>query len=335
MRFIVPAAFILAGAVAYADVPAPAQGLNIGFCESDSELAAPIRKDIEEGANSFAGLVVSGKLEAAYDVMSAAAKKVTPAATFVANVGAFVKSAGPFEGMSVEHVYHLDVQGSGNPFTAPCGPMRADDWVTVKVMPGLSQAYVILSSKTPNNDWAMTIWLMQESGGWHINDFSLNLSTMVGVTARKMLEMAETEEKAGELFNASMLYQGAMFLTQRGPDLQLGLAQTARTKLQAFNPAPELKGTPPFTWTLNGHDYVVNGVTLLGIEGKLGLVFVLPQKDWPDDKEIDARNRRFLDDFMATHPGWSRAFGFLTGQAAKPDNSGGFRTIYEKNKGYD
>jgi hypothetical protein len=51
-------------------------------------------------------------------------------------------------------------------------------------------------------------------------------------------------------------------------------------------------------------------------------------------KEIDAQNRKFLDAFRTAHPEWEKVFGFMSARAMKPDNSGGFGTVYASGKGY-
>jgi hypothetical protein len=96
----------------------------------------------------------------------------------------------------------------------------------------------------------------------------------------------------------------------------------------------DLQSDPPFTWNLNGVQYRVAQISVIGIDDRLGLIFILPQTSWTDEKNADTTNRAFIKAFIATHPDYSRVFGFLVARALKPDNSGGFGTVYDSEKGF-
>ncbi len=160
--------------------------------------------------------------------------------------------------------------------------------------------------------------------------------SIAGRTAQALFDTARTERDAGHVFNAALLSSlTAAALAARGPYLELDFfVQTARENWKTFVVPPELSGAPPFSWTMNGKTAAVSGVSLLGVGGEIGLVFELPQPDWPGDADVDRHNREFLDDFRAAHPEYASAFQFLLARAHKPDNSGGVATAYENGKGY-
>ena len=87
-------------------------------------------------------------------------------------------------------------------------------------------------------------------------------------------------------------------------------------------------------WNLGGGERTVESVTIIGVEGKLGLVFMLPLTTWTGKEAADRTNREFLIAFIAAHPDYSRVFGFLVARALKPDKSGGFATVYELGRGF-
>jgi hypothetical protein len=95
-----------------------------------------------------------------------------------------------------------------------------------------------------------------------------------------------------------------------------------------------VRGTPPFSWTLNGEKYQVGQVSMIGVGHDVGITFVLPQTSWTSEDDIETKNRAFINAFIATHPEYARIFNFLVARAMKPDNSGGYATVYENQKGF-
>jgi hypothetical protein len=165
--------------------------------------------------------------------------------------------------------------------------------------------------------------------------FNMSVSAISGLTPDMLLARARQERDAGHAFNAAMLYTGVQGTIDRGPAFQLGIDQALHADLHNFTAPADLAGDPPFVWNMNGADYNVGQVTIIGIAGKLGLVFMLPQTEWSGEQDSDAKNRAFITAFIATHPDYSRVFAFLVARALKPDNSGGYGTVYENGKGFD
>jgi hypothetical protein len=309
-------------------------GVNSGTCQVDGEVDTSIKSGIASAAMPFAEKMITGQVEEDYASTTDEVRASIPASKFALDVKAFVIASGPFSDLKVEHTYFVQSSGTGPEARTVCGPLDKDDWVAVNIKPGLTQAHVVMSAQTRNNSWAVTLWLLQVGQTWRVQYFNISMSQMVGISAAKMLDMAQTERKAGHDFNASMLYVGAQSMTSRGPAFQLGLEQTLRKDLEDFKSPPELSGKPPFDWVMNGHAYRVGKVTILGVDKKLGLVFELPQTDWKSNEDAALRNHAFVDAFVATHPDSSRVISFLVARAIKPDHSGGFGTVYEYGKGY-
>ena len=308
-------------------------GVNGGACREDAGISDTDRQAIAATAMALVHAVIAKNDAAAYAMMTTRAKSLTSFEQF-GDFTAATGRLGPFTNPAVSHLYLLDVAGAGADTRAICGPVSGDDWVSVQVRPGLKQAYADVTAQTINNGWSFTLWLQQENGGWRVADVRASMSGVSGLASRDLLTLARRERDGGHAFNATLLYQAASATTARGPNFQIGVAQSIRKDIAAFTPPPELQGNGPYTWTLQGQTYKVAQVTILGVEKKLALVFILPQDSWGDNLTIDMENRQFLDAFRAAHPDYARVFPFLIARAIKPDNSGGFGTVYDAAKGY-
>jgi len=306
-----------------------------GTCQVDDEIAPAQRAAIESAAMAYARAILSDHPETAYALMTDSAQASMTADAFGAQIAAFSRASGPYGKLRLTHTYFLQSVGSGADTRAICGTLAGDQWVAVAIRPGTRQAHVALSAQTRNNGWAVTLWLLPQAGGWRVQYSHLGIASAAGRTPEMLLAMARRERDSGHAFNATMLYAGVQSTIDRGAAFQLGIEQTARGDFAKLRAPSELQGKPPFVWTMNGKRYRVAQVTILGIGKDLGLVFVLPQSDWPDNAAIDKRNHEFLDAFIASHSDYARDFNFLAARAMKSDNSGGFGTVYQNGKGYD
>lgn len=301
-------------------------------CAMDEEIASPERAAANDAGMAFLNAVLSSRSETAYSMMTRKAQDTTSAEKLSVDLNGLAKQS--FAKLRIAHTYFVETLGSGQDQRVVCGTISGTDWVAVEATPGARQAYVVISAETINNDWAFTFWLLSEGANWRVHSFHADFAAIVGRTPDDLLKLARQQSDAGHAFNAQMLYVALGGVVGRGPVFQLGIVQTIQGDLRNFKRPTELQGQPPFNWRLSGMEYKVRGVTILGIDGKLGLIFILPQAIWNGDDDADKRNHAFLDAFMATHPEYSEVFGFLVAQAQKPDDSGGFRTVYEANKGY-
>jgi len=167
-----------------------------------------------------------------------------------------------------------------------------------------------------------------------VRSFHAGVSAIVGHSPEDLLELARQQRDSGHILNARVLYAGVQGIIERGSDFQLGIVPLVQNEIQQFTPPPEFQGRPPFTWKMNDNEYRVGQVSILGIEGKLALVFALPEDNWNGNDDANRRNHAFIDAFVSTHPDYSLVFNFLIARAYKPDGSGGFATVYESNRGY-
>lgn len=329
------AALFVIGCGLPASAAAPAAGgIQGGICSTDDEIAAGERKTVGDAALALVRAMMANDDGAAYAMMTGETQAHMPRAEFAQFITTSNAVPGPFRDPQVSHVFVLETTGTGADGRGICSA-KPDGMISVEVKPGQRQAHVLITAQTVNNSWAFTIWLLPDGTAWRVQYVHIAASAIVGKSVDDMLQLARRERDAGRTFNAAMLYLGAQGLADRGPAFQLKIAQTLNDDMQAMTPPPELQGKAPYTWTMNGKAYSVAQAGIIGIDKGIGLIFVLPHQSWGSDAAIDAQNREFLDAFRAAHPDFVKVFAFLTARAMKPDNSGGFGTVYDVGKGYD
>ncbi len=308
-------------------------GVTAGSCARDSEIPADRRKPAEDAALLFARTMLGPHPEEAYARMSIEAHGVTTPAQLTA-IAKQIQANGPYDNLRLAHVYRVQTTGST---TAPavCSTASRADTVFLAARQG-EQMHVFLTAKTRNNDWAFSMWLTPEGGGWRVHAFYMSPEKMSGRTAADLMALARTQRDARHMFNASMLYAGARYLLDRGPNVQLGMLQELDTQMRGFETAPALKSPPPFKWRLDGVDYSIARVTIVGVDGKLALVFASINSGWngTDDDDAERRNKRLLESIMKAYPELTGTFGVLVAQILAPDGNRGWGTVYETGKGF-
>lgn len=311
----------------------PSLGFSTGVCRQDAEIAPDKRQAVDAEAQAFVQAVLDSQPDVAAQMMVAEARNNAATAQNMSSLSQYLRATGPYEDPKVEHTYLLETAGSGPDVTSICGSIAGTDWVAVETLAGATQAYAVISAKTVNNDWAFVLWLVHEGDAWRVRNIDVAMSSIVGHTADGLLKLAREQRDRGNAFNAQMLY-AATELTSRGKTFQRSTLQAVQEDLPKLKKAPELEGNPPYSWKMGGATFKISQVNLLGVAGEIGLTFDLPVEHWKDDKDADQRNRAFLDAFRAAHPEFSQAFGFLVARAMKPDDSGGFSTVYDAKRGY-
>jgi len=310
-------------------------GVNATKCEADNEVPDATRNALDRRAMAFTQAVLSQNLDEARGMMTDAARAAMPGDRFSALFGGVVAASAPFTAPQVAHSYFVRSAGGGPDGRAICGPLADSAWTSIAIRPGTDQGHVVVSVKSRNNDWAFTYWLLPAGNDWQVNYFHMGVSSIVGLTAGQLLERARAERDGSHAFNATLLYAAAQGLADFGPAIQPGVSQPIREDLEKFHPPAEFAGKPPFEWKMNGQTYTVSQASMIGIGRKLGIMFMLPRKEWDGNDGADRFNRGFISAFIATHPDYSRSFSFLVARALKPDNSGGVGTVYENGKGFD
>ncbi len=250
-------------------------------CNVDGGMDARGQAAMEAVAREYTGLVLAGRVGDRLGLMTDAARAAVEHAGTGQQMQTLMHQLGPFTPPKLDHFYHVVGAGLGGVSRTQCMAAGGKDWVSVQTLPGREQAYVLFSTNAHSGDgWALSEWLVREGGVWRVQNFAIMRAAAAGHDAADLLTLARRERDAGHRFNATMLYLGAQSLVNRGPVLRLALAQTIDQDEQAYPMASELSGKPPFAWGLNGNVYSVGHVIIRAVDGKLGLSFDLPQKDW-------------------------------------------------------
>jgi hypothetical protein len=105
--------------------------------------------------------------------------------------------------------------------------------------------------------------------------------------------------------------------------------------LEAMKVPAELQGKPPRRWHLNGHDYSIEQVTIVGTDKDLGLVILYRDPKWDgSDGDGESRNRALIGDFAKVHPDYGETFGFLVARLLRPGENMGWGTVYDAKTGF-
>lgn len=306
---------------------------GVSVCRHNEEIDASLRDGATAVARSFFEKLVKGDLSA-YDALSPELQKVMSRASLEAG-GKKLIANGLHADLKLQHAYEPVVVGTST--RVLCEPLGNNGWISVSALPGAPQIHTVHSTQTPNNDWALTAWLVQTDGKWRVRGFNADLSTMVGYDTAALLRMANAQRDKGHAFSAQMLYAAAQSTINRGPDFQLGVGQDLETAVAAHKPPVELTGEPPFMWRYDGLSFAVEHVSILGIDKKLGLMILHRDPTWDgeDTGKAERRNKRLIDAFVKAHPDYAETFGFLVARLLKPGETSGWGTVFDAAKGYD
>jgi hypothetical protein len=333
---IVAALLIFSSVSAYSQgIVGASVGVSAGSCQKDEEISATQRGELDAFAMKVVGAALAKDTASTYAAMTKEVKSKLSLDKFTSGFLPIVQQMGPFEDPHVVHTYFIQSVGTGPDTRVVCGPLENNGWVSLAARLGLGQAHVLIEAKTRNNDWALTLWLLPEDNGWRVQYFNMAVASIVGMTPDVLLAKARQERDSGHLFNAAMLYAGVQATIDRGPAFELGIGQSFRDDLGKFKTPLEMSGNPPFDWKMGGAEYRVGAVQVGGIGKQLGIMFLLPHDTWTNNEDADKANRDFILAFIKSHPDYTRVFAFLVARAYKPDNSGGFATVYENGKGFD
>lgn len=332
-------AFIAAGGVAFVVVAALAAfftgvvdfGVTLGACQRDDEIEASIREGSSKAAEGFFTAMLNGDSESSYAALTPDLQKAIPRATFDTMVEA-VTARGPFTDMKPAHAYKPSVVGRAG--GSKCG--GGETAVTVNAVPGVTQVHEVLTAQTASNGWALTAWMVEDGGAWHVRSFYTSLESMVGQDAAALFNLAKAQAKAGNAFNATLLYVGAGSVVERGPDMKLAIERDIADALAANTPPADLKGKAPFTWTFEDTKYTVEGITLTAAQSQLGFVIAHRDDTWDgkDNAAAAELNKKLIEGFKTAHPEYAEAFGFIVARIVSKDGSASFDTVFDKTNGY-
>lgn len=312
-------------------------GPVIAVCRTDDEIAAPDRQALDTAATAFVAAVLKSDPKRAYATMSTAGHAAATQAQFetVAKGLQAARSIGP---PSVHRTYEIEGITGDSPATrGSCdepGSAGGPTFVSIGGGGG-KQGHVLVVDPLDNAKRTFDVWMTSEGGSWRVNGFYGQLSEIAGRDGEALWAEAKAQRTRGHAFNATLLYAVASQTLSRGPNLQLSVAPAFQKDIGSFTQAAELKGPPPFHWTLNGQAFVVSNVTYSGVnDGKVVLVINQAPAPWKGERDADQRNHRLIDAFMATHPEWLETFDAITARSPTEEPNTSFGSVYERGLGY-
>jgi len=305
-------------------------------CSVDREIPLVDRADAEDLALYVAQNLVRGNADKVYATLPREARSnIGP--DKVAALAQTVNSKGPFENIHVIHTYLIEVKGGGDPLPPMvCGKSFSDpERVAVSMRALPRQFHVEIAAHSRNNDWSIFVWLIPEQGHLKALSLSFNASAISGLTARDLRQLALDQNSRGHALNATLLYRAAEAIAGRGPNATPAWKQDLDKEVAAFIAPRELAGKPPFVWRLDDQVFNIAGVSVMGVDGGLHLVFDRRLDRWESNADADADNRKFVTAITKAYPEFSDSFQSIVARAHKPDGSGGFGTVYQFGKGFD
>ena len=307
-------------------------------CAKDDQIATRDRQAINKVALEFASEMLGSDPGLAFDQMSRGTQASTSRAQFL-SLAKQLQSAGPFTDEKVTRTYLIKVVafGADTGSRVPCGMFNDyHEWDAVEVRGHENQAHVVITANSGVNEYTFVVWLADTDRGWLINAFHADMSRLVGRSAEDFWRKAKMFRAQGDALDAGLMYLAADKLLWRGPNFQPGLRTAFNKDRSSFSEPNEMKGAAPYHWVLDDQAYTVTQLNVTGTlgDGKLMLVINYDLVSWTSDEAADRQSRALLTSYMKAHPNWGNAFDAIAAKASKPDHSGNFGTVYERDKGF-
>jgi hypothetical protein len=309
--------------------PAFAQSPFIYFCKEDSDIAADKRAMIESTANNFLQLLLGPNPERAFELMSEKGRANVTQEQLKGGLSAILQLVKP-QSISLQHTYFIELKGN-SPGRVVCGRdiSKSDGWESLEAADVPEQAHVVIMAKTVNNLVAFTVWLVPEQNSWKVQSFWMNAVTLADKDSLKLWQLAQEQRKKGHNFNAALFYAAAAQTANRGPNFQMGIAQSISQDSSTLTMPPDILGPPPFLWKNGENTYKVMSVGPIAVGGKIYLILVHEVSPWQSNEQVDHWNKEFLRYVKQRFPEYTDAFAGLVARARERGSARGFGTVEE------
>jgi hypothetical protein len=308
-------------------VHATAQSIFALSCEADSKIDAAKKKAIDSASTNFAQAMFGANPSSAFTLMSKDGRAATTQQDFDSTIE-FIRR---FEATNVvlQHTYLIRLTGK-SPGRVVCGNVsNPEEWEALAAEDVPEQAHVLLSADTRNNKLAITVWLLPEEGAWKVFGFQVNVSSLADKDSLQLWQMARAQQARQHNFNAALLYFAAAQAAARGPNFQLGIAQSIAEDIGKLTVPVDIKGQPPFLWKNKDITYTVKSVGPLAIGGKIYVMIAHEVSPWQSNSQVDGWNKQLLKDFRRRFPEYSDVFAGLIARAYERGSNRGYGTVEE------
>lgn len=297
-------------------------------CKQDGEIPAEKLAAIDNRALLFVHAALGPHPAHAFQSYATTRLQKEVSATQFGQFMRRVDHFAPFDPVGVTHTYWANVVGQPQGAWVKCGTLSEPrNLVSFRTMPSVKQAWVLVNGKARNNTWTFTIWLVWSGGGWRVDSFTANASTLANLSAEDVWRLARSEEARHHWLNAFILYNMAIQLAWRGPSFRLGIVQAIRRQMEKIHVPSSLQGKPPFAWSFGAHTFKVLNVGPIAVAGKIYLDIAYDARPWKNYKQVDQENRELIRDFASKYPEYSAVFAGIIGEAHEIGGNQGFRTV--------
>jgi hypothetical protein len=306
---------------------ASAQSPFASSCGEDNHIDASKRQAMDSVAMAFVGLLLGSNPSTAYDAFSKVGQGNTTRNEVAADGQMFVRQFEP-KNVSVQHTYLINLVGK-SPGRVVCGAdfTKPDGWEALGATDDPEQGYVLMSADVTNGHLAIAVWLVEESIGWKVQSFWLNLSTLGDKDSTQLWALANAQKALGHNFNAALMYSAAAQLANRGPNFQMGITQSISEDVSDLTAPDEIKGKPPFLWTSGDSTFKILSVGPTAIGGKIYIIVMHEVAPWGTEGQVDGWNKQVLSYLKQRFPEYSDIFAGIVVRAKEQGGNRMYGTV--------
>jgi hypothetical protein len=317
------------GVLALSITQASCQAPFVSSCAEDAHLDTIARNAIDSAAMNFVQTMLGPNPAAAFDLFSKDGQVGTNRQQLEGVAATILRPYDP-KNVTVEHTYVITLKGN-SPGRVVCSSdlSQPNGWESLAVKSVSQQAHVSLSADTRNNKLAFVAWLVSEQNAWRVQSFWVNVSALADKGSIQLWELARAQQTRGHTFNAALLYAAARQTANRGPNFQLGIAQSIADDMSKLTVPTEIQGQPPFVWGSGENTYKVTNVGPIAVGGKIYVTIAHEVPPSRSDKQMDAVNRELIGHFKHRFPEYSDVFAGIVARAIERGSTRGYGTVDE------
>ncbi len=310
--------------------------LNVSACYTDDEVAQAEREPYEAAALKFARTLLSGNADEVYALMSELAHKQASKDHVTSALQTLRALSGMAGALRITHSYQHKISATGQPdetmrngctLVAHGSPGSGEGEVQMAVLKIPLQAYVILQGDLADTRYAIYLWLMPQGDNWVVNSFYVSPAAVSGHSGPDLGKLADEQAKKGHIFNALMLYRGAVAMLAGGPNFTYGLEGVIEKAALGLNLPSDVKANPPYTWKTGEQSFQLIAAQAAGSGNGVALLLKQELPKSGDDSFIEAQNQALLKLLHVMHPEYKDAFAKVVVEAVVPGHDGAYHTI--------
>ena len=319
-------------------VPFSGISVNVSSCGTDGDVPDMDRQPYEAAALAFTRLVLTGQAKDAWRLFSDDAKKTGTEERFTEYAEATAKEIpGISSTLHVAHSYRYVTAGivqqggiSWGSCTLTAGGSLGTPANTVEMaLTGIPlQSYVVIEGTAEDTIWAAHLWMVPHGNDWIVQHFYVTTAALAGHRTQDILTMARAQARKGNIFNAWMLYRGAISTLDAGPNFKYGLEGDIEKEALALDLPADVKGATPYTWKSGDRSFHIVIAQASGSGKEIVLRLRHELAAWDTQSALDAQNHLLLDALHAAHPEYKDVFTRVVVEGIVPSHNGdGYRSV--------